>query len=440
MEERQLFNNRLQQELQSFQQTGFSTSLNTRLFALVNQRFSGSPLRAYFVYQMAGYLHQNQKRRKRIAAEPAIFDTKLPFIFEMVITIQYLHNQVLDQKAGVTTPQQINNNLLNANLLKDLLYQYISQSFDRKTEALVQHYVRQAFMIVDIGQRLEKDWNTLSHFDASVSIPTDILPPDLEQFIELDRVQPFLRHLEREVPKNKWDYTALYLKRIYLTCGALFVLATKLLIELRGASTQTAEQAIQFSVCYGMMRQLINDNADLVPSQLGLTTRAKKASDAFSDIKNGSITLPVLLHLTQQEAPLLREVLQKGHDQWDAALEPPIHQALLESHALFKSIQFGKVLAAMCTQALAGQGESRQALLKTCEIAYWNKFLYPAIKTSTYRAFRKTSFYRHTKRLIRQLQNPAIPQTKEIAGLDPLTVFGRKMGRFLVRLCRKRVI
>ncbi|MEN0003043.1 MAG: hypothetical protein AAF798_02825 [Bacteroidota bacterium] len=405
-DERKALNDRVWQELLLFKKTDYHAAINEHLFTLVDQRFSGNPLRAFFVDQMYAYLKENKAIRKGKRLPKAIFHTKLPFIFELIISIQYLHNQVLDQKAGVQTTTAINANLLNANLLKDLLYQYIDQSFDAKTAKIIRRYVLKTFQVVDLGQCIEKEWNTYDCFIHNNDIPAHPLPEPIEQLIEIDRLEPFLRLLERSIPKNRWDYTALYLKRIYLTCASLFVLATKLLIELTGASERIGQQAIQFSVCYGMMRQIINDNADVIPSQLELTTRSKLSEDAFSDVKNKNITLPVLLHLVEQpHCTAFSHALQLGHQAWEPQQEPVLFDTLVESHALFKSIQFSKVLAAMCEQALSGQGKSKAHLLATCSIVHWNKFLYPCLKNSAYKKFKKTSFYKHIKRHIAQLNS-----------------------------------
>lgn len=409
---RKVTNERVRLELEYFKSMGFHPELDEQLFSLVNRRFGGTPLRAFFVAQMHTYICENRlsirNKLKQQSGDHKLFTTQLPFIFELIISIQYLHNQVLDQKAEVNTPEKVNQNLLHANLLKDLLYDYIDREFSGITADLIRQYTRKAFQLVDLGQYLEKRWNTIEHFEASVDIPDYRLSADIEQQIDLSPINPFIDHIRKVIPRTHWEFADLYLKRIYLTCAALFVLATDLLLALTKTKGKVAIQARAFAVSYGMMRQLVNDNADLIPSQFELTTNAKNVEDAFSDVKNGNVTLPILLHLCKIPNSELEQALYSGHQDWKVEEEPALYESILESHALYQSIQGSKLLAALCRQFLKGQGSARQLLLDTCEIVHWNKFLYPCLRSAQYKRFKKTSFYKHTKVLIRQVEKQAV--------------------------------
>ena len=124
-------------ELQKLEQKAYSRDINDSIFELVRKRMGGAPLRAYFVQKIFD-IHSSLSvfssfyplsKNKDIQKLGRI---QIPFIFEMVISIQYLHNQILDKKANILTHDDVNRNLLAANLLKDLLYQYIDEEVPTK--------------------------------------------------------------------------------------------------------------------------------------------------------------------------------------------------------------------------------------------------------------------------------------------------------------------
>jgi hypothetical protein len=151
------------------------------------------------------------------------------------------------------------------------------------------------------------------------------------------------------------------------------------------------------------MRQLVNDNADWTPSSCGLATVTKTADDTFSDLRNGTLTLPLLFFLAEHKNSLLQQILGKKTC-WSTAFEAPVFEEILKSDALYKSIQNTRILAELALAYLPEKHSSTAYLAQSCEIVHWNKFLAPALKHPAYQAYRKTSYQLRTKRLIKQLR------------------------------------
>jgi hypothetical protein len=151
------------------------------------------------------------------------------------------------------------------------------------------------------------------------------------------------------------------------------------------------------------MRQLVNDNADWVPSSFGLNTTTKTASDTFSDLRNGTLTLPLLFFLAENKTSLLQQVLDKKMC-WSTAFEAPIFEEILKSDALYKSVQNTRILTELALAYLPEEQAASNYLAQSCEIVHWNKFLAPSLKHSAYQVYRKTSYNLRTKRLIKQLR------------------------------------
>ena len=85
-----------------------------------------------------------------------------------------------------------------------------------------------------------------------------------------------------------------------------------MILQMIGVSEteKEARELIAFSKCFGVMRQVVNDNVDWAPSYLGLSTKTKDAEDAFSDLKNGNITLPLIFHLQNSNKSIIHDYLE----------------------------------------------------------------------------------------------------------------------------------
>lgn len=391
-------------ELDRFEALSLRNGIRSSVLKPLKKRLENAPLRAYFISKLYAYLkacpdYHRQAKMDSAIADP-LFTQKIPFVFEVIITIQYLHNQILDGKCGVVSGTKINDNLINANLLKDLLYEYIEEEFDITLAFRITKTVREVFRLVDLGQQVEKNWNTYDFFKAENKNISD--QDTLNYLAPLQGLEIFLEKLEEDLTPEHWAFTRIYLQRIYLTCAALFEKALTLMLDLTDYQGAERENLKHFAVNYGIMRQLVNDNADYIPSFFQLSTKGKAPEDALSDLHNRNITLPLIFHLDSEVSAYLLDYLE-GKTQEIKNQEADVFEEMLNSFALLKSIQNAKILGESAKGYLNPTNPAFQFIADSCNIVQWNKFIFPCYRSTQYKAYKKTSYYKATKAIIKQL-------------------------------------
>ena len=393
-------------ELDNFEALASKQHIRTAILNPIKNRLESAPLRAYYISKVFAYLQSCPDYHKPATFSnselESLFTQKIPFIYEVIITIQYLHNQILDGKCGVISGKRINDNLLNGNLLKDLLYDYIQAEFEAPLALHITQNVRKVFRLVDLGQEIEKKWNIYDHFQSGISQKTQT-PPNLDAIANLEDIATFCQKLQDDLPPGHWSFARIYLQRIYLTCAALFKLATELMLELTAYKGSEHDHLLQFAGCYGIMRQLVNDNADYIPSFFQLSTKGKSPGDALSDLQNRNVTLPLLFYLTEEKEGCIIQYLQ-GKRQTIKDQEAEVFEAMLDSFALLKSIQNAKILGELAKNCLDSNNPVFPLIADSCNIVQWNKFVFPCYRSEQYKRYKKTPYYKATKAAVKQLQ------------------------------------
>ena len=285
----------LRKEFEIFNSINENIANNLRIFNILNRKIKDRSLRAYFSCKVYQYL-KKFSRSDRISE--IFFIWQLPFILEVIISVQYYHNQILDAKGGINTREKVNDNLILGNLLKEHLYRYLEYTdlSDRNKLKLIEH-VRLIFEYVDIGQYVEKHCNTYESLKAN-----DYKNPfesKISEFIESNYIDESMDIIQGVYPikEEHHAFLACYLGRIYLTNAALFKISTQLICELLEIEEAKTLEVIRFAVFFGLMQQIVNDNCDFVPSKYNDGTKAKNNNDGLSDLRNRCITLPLLIHL-----------------------------------------------------------------------------------------------------------------------------------------------
>jgi len=337
-------------------------------FSLLEYKLKeGLPLRGYFsrkVYQYVVSYHSHQDD----PASELIFFRKLPFLLEVVMTIQYYHNQILDGKAGVTGRAAISKNLLLANILKEELYCYIRETFGTHSQT-VEHYIRQIFRLVDFGQLMEATYNRYTNY-LQDKLPKILLSS--EHTIP-EAVQNTLLNLINH-SSEKRSFLKVYLQRIYLTSAILFKLAAELICKILNGNNPDTDFT-NFITYYGVMLQIVNDNCDFVPSKYEEKTVGKRAFDSFSDLKNKNVTLPIFLHLNERKKGPIRQFLQMGKlrtTNWEACL----FNEMIRSKIIFKAIDIGKEIGALAKSYLDKENPHAWAFDDMVDISVFNRFYF----------------------------------------------------------------
>lgn len=395
-------------EYAAFVAQGQATAGADWVLDLLERKLSGRPIRAYFLAKTSNWLVRLQSplqrlRTKALPGYERLFSAQLPLVFEVVITVQYLHNQILDGKSGVTDRLSISKNMLAANLLKEQLYRYIDEEIPAWARAATVVAIRSCFEQVDQGQFLEQTQNTYAAFQNGQQNWRETMPQAVLERVDLTAVSPFLDKLKMDLPTMLHEQLDIYFHRIYLTCASLFVEATNLLAKLLRVPASRHRAVQQFSVCYGLMRQLVNDNGDWIPSHFGLDTKTKTAADSFSDLRNTTLTLPLFFYLATGQGGKIDYFLERQMC-WSQAFENVVFDEILDSDALFMSIQNTRILAELALAYLPVDDLDAHYLADSCEIVHWNKFLAPCLQHAAYRTYRKGAYRKRTRHLILQLR------------------------------------
>lgn len=278
--------------------------------AFPSERFdlNNKLLRGFFVRAISDYvdlLATEEKIRLKRYKDKHLYDTKLPFVAEMVLCLQYYDNQIFDKKFGVVTDKKIRNNILFHNLLERELFSYIRREFRRIPE--VEMCAKRVLDLTDMGQYVEGKYNTHDHFEKVVFLHTKHLnklpkvSKSVDVYVKSCCFGKILKDLTSLVPQPYKNFVHLYLLRISLTAASLFVQFADLVISLKKYNGANQQKIRDYAFLLGIISQLVNDVGDFVPSSFGEKTLAKRPADCFSDLKNGNITLPLVIYLLSLE-------------------------------------------------------------------------------------------------------------------------------------------
>ena len=285
-----------------------SRDFDRLVFALPQKKFSDLSIRGFFAHAMFEYIREQARQegiKIRMTDRKRLFDTHLPFIFELIISVQYLANQILDGKGGVLRKRKYNLNKIRDNTiagsyLKDVLYQYIETTVfpeDLGNRTMVQEYVRRSFQMTDEGQRLEKRYSSYKNFKKGF----DPLPPVsglASRLIDHDLIDRICVLFRQEgLSESCEPFARFYLQRIYCTNASPFCLMTELILALTGYDGAERDRLLRFAREFGMLAQMTNDLTDLLPMTYEQDTIAKIPEDAYSDLRNDNITLPLIFFL-----------------------------------------------------------------------------------------------------------------------------------------------
>lgn len=293
----------------------YSAELEDYTFDLLNRRLDRLPIRAYFIRKTYEYIKvyltaKTIKKNEYSHSLHQLFTVKLAFIFEVIIVIQYLHNQILDQKFGVNNPEMINKNLIASNILRHILIKYIKKelkSFDVKGDLipLVMHTVNEVLLMVDLGQRIDKDFNNYKMY-MNEELPVYDKRSYVYAFSNLECIEEIIRYVKNEI-RDRDHFIDIYFRRIYLTNICLFGFMSDLVLKITGYTGRECKRFMNFSLCYATVLQIVNDNADFAPidefssqsskNKIQYDTTAKTTNDVLCDLKNATITLPLIYHL-----------------------------------------------------------------------------------------------------------------------------------------------
>lgn len=267
-------------------------------------RTEATSLRGSFFKMLFHYLEQHAQDEGitlQYPARPELFTVQIPLLSELIISVQYLENQVYDGKGGLLEGGILHHRRTSANvqashLLKDYVYDYIDRIANKGTRLhkRLTHTTRRIFQAVTLGQHWEDEYARFDYlYKGFTDYPT--APDNIESLIDHDLVADLWARFQRwGLPEWQSAYCHFYLRRISLTNATLFAQLAALMINLTGYNGREKERVVKFCKGFGLMSQLVNDIGDCVPATRGVGTVHKDADDAFADMRKGSPTLPSL--------------------------------------------------------------------------------------------------------------------------------------------------
>jgi geranylgeranyl pyrophosphate synthase len=294
---------RVQSELKSLiNPLEINPILKEQLLSLFQKRTNSLGMRSSFVYIVAQYI-QEQAEQESISLKKLpdeVFTTQLPFLAEGIIAVQYYENQVLDGKGGVYANgkfdmKRVNHNMLGSHFVKDLLYRYVEEKMfpnDCQAYRLTMRAATNIFSLVDLGQGVQENWGT---YDSFLNCQERVrVSAEAEKIIDEEIINRYCKFIfQAGMSQNKAFYIQNYLRRIYMTSGILFQKMAELTMDLSEYNGRARKSILKFAVQYGMTGQIVNDINDFVPAECNIAPVAKIPDDAFADIRNNNITLPL---------------------------------------------------------------------------------------------------------------------------------------------------
>lgn len=347
------------------------------------------PTTVFSVYQLGkGFFRKEENKT---------FLTIIALVIELVICVQYYHNQILDEKGGVIREKQIASHIESARQLKRIIYQYVDVSFSNNLsqKQKVHDFCNRAFLYVDIGQMIQFEFNTsdaflnleskdfnlkrfidstfqsltfkiynakeikrdkrkllennivegLGEFDYQKTFGSSI-GTEISNYMEFDSIKEILDFCVMKDP-SKTQFIKFYSKRISLTCKALYHLGTKLVLDLTECEKARKKQILDFVSGFGIIRQMVNDISDNIPTSHSYATKTKYRTDAYADLRNDNITLVSLLHLLKlSDAEEQRTFLKRINQlKINKGLEKQVYEEFLCSHAMYEACSLVRLTA-----------------------------------------------------------------------------------------------
>lgn len=346
---------------------------------LLRKKAQKISVRAYFAEQCYYYIKEAATKENINLEEhdPDIFIYQIPLLIEGVMTVLYHDNQIWDRKNNLDAHQEQISVGIGGRLLRTRLHEYILEYFPQDSKCdIMFHYMEKALNYVNIGQYLDKFCNNYTYFkqhysNASLHSSIPFLDKEVDQLTQLSAYRNLIEANKKELPQQTY-YLETYFRRLYLISSVLFRFTVELIMDLLNYQGQERQNLINYAEGYGIMMQVVNDTADFVKD---MPTLAKSSNDVQSDLRNKTITLPLIYHLNHHHSDgLIEKYLKTSNPTFLNQKHNTILQEIIQSGALIQSIAIGKQWAKQTATFLNNQLITAQSLASMLDIAYINRY------------------------------------------------------------------
>ncbi|OGN31703.1 MAG: hypothetical protein A3J01_02285 [Candidatus Yanofskybacteria bacterium RIFCSPLOWO2_02_FULL_45_18] len=201
---------------------------------------------------------------------------------ELELASMYYANRIFDEKGGKKILQKPNIQFIAAMITRDLASQALTHGCSKLD---YEKFIK----INDIFDEINKTFYIGQFFEIEKNVYSDTIELDWDKMLEL------------------------YYKRNYGVNNSYFE-KIAIIGSILGDGTKKQISALsEFAKNYGMAIQIINDIGDFVPPEHNLGTEEKLSEDAYSDIRHGKFTLPIIYTLIKgkdEERKLLIRALK----------------------------------------------------------------------------------------------------------------------------------
>lgn len=329
-------------------------------YRILERKLNGNPLRAFFIKTLYEYAVE-ESGTKGCPEHHQFFSLQLPFILECIICIQYYHNQIYDRKGNINTPAAINFNVIDGNQFERQLRIYIRRNtlvFDVKAFRTVEEHIEDILRLVDVGQEIEKRYLTTEKWKTGKvdHYYNTILDKEVDSWY-IDFLMEATKTFH-SFPKEKEEFLKLYFSKIYLINAVLYRKAASLIGIVLNLEEEKKAKLERIATLFALMHQMVNDNGDFIPINKKESTVEKVIWDAFSDLKNENITLPIQLNLLlyRNEKRNIKSSIHSFYKSDSRTLTvgetEEIFHELVNSKAIYISMSIAKQLKALALQIL----------------------------------------------------------------------------------------
>ncbi len=355
-----------------------NTHLKGAIFPLLRQRMNSMGIRSFFVHAIAQYTAECAEKegiQLHRSPESKLFHTQLPFLAEGIIAVQYYENQILDGKGAMYHGacyhmERVYNNVIAGHFVKDFLYQYVEDAMFHDDDAGYRSTMRQLrriFQLVDLGQAFQDKWGTFETLKSNKKYLISI-SKEAEAYIRPEIITQYWAAIKKQgLQGDMRIFTENYLRRISITSGALFALMAELVMDLLGYHGRERDHIFQFGIHLGMTGQIVNDISDMVPPDYEQSTVSKIPEDAFADVRNNNVTLPLIFHFNARinDSISRLDLLRKNR---------PHRLVKLLQDPVYAARQIAVVMAGQANELIPGDSETAVLLRDLNSITHNNRY------------------------------------------------------------------
>ena len=348
--------------------------LNYVVLSFLKKKINSNSVRSFYLRYIYLYIIELAKKESCTLHQlnSKYFLVHLPFVAEMTMAIMYLDNHSLDRKYGSTKQIDFCNNQFGSYTLRKILRDYVKKTFDEKSSNTIQDTLDQLFECVNMGQYLDKNYNHYEGFKNNIGYEGTY--KEIDDLVDFGAAKNIIEKIKKDYPQ-KANYIHLYFTRIFLTTASFFSLFTSLVIELLGYEGESKSDVLDFARGYGILSQVVNDITDVVKHKDGTTSKLE--CDTLSDLKNDTISLPLIIHLyNNKEDSLIRNFLDSKNLGLLDRKEESVLDELIKSKTLSKAIKICKQLTSNqgYRRNIRGDIEEGKYLIDLSSVAINNRF------------------------------------------------------------------